>query len=325
MSLSKLKPKNDEKDDELNLSDIVEVLGIGPSEITIRFFKTSPETLSEKEPLLKTILSNCKERLGGYTFHMSNICNICSINYNEVLLYLYKLQEQKEISYETKEDGIFIKIKKKSENNMNKNLLTYFYDLNNSLIHEKIQKLNCVYILLRKYSVNNSSIFHNMESTKLTQIKCLEFCGNYDLYKEEINKKIYSYFDLYNKNNYYDLNKVDDLYAGNATEKDFLLPVVKLENQRDKNNFIKNLKDLIKRFLQHEINISVIDVLNVLFGYVQKCKGIKNYMSHSMWNKYSNYDFEQLFEIVDTELRNIKIELINEDNKQIGTKSLKTN
>ena len=336
MSLSKYKSKNNEKneknekDDELNsnlnsnLSDIIDVLGIGPSEITIRFFKTSPETLSEREPLLKTILSNCKERLGGYTFHLSNICNICSINYNEVLLYLYKLQEQKEISYETKEDGIFIKIKKKLENNLNKNLLTYFYDLNNGLIHEKIQKLNCVYILLRKYSVNNSTIFHNMENTQITQIKCLEYCGNYDLYKEDINKKIYSYFDIYNtKNN--ELNKVDDLYAGNANEKDILLPVVKLENQRDKNNFIKNLKELIKRFLQYEINISTIDVLYVLFGYMQKGKGIKNYMSHPMWNKYSNYDFEQLFEIVDTELRNIKIELINEDNKQLGTKTLKTN
>ena len=323
ISLSKYKPKNNENEDDL--SNILDVLGIGPSEITIRFFKTSPNVLSEKEPLLKTILSNCKERLGGYTFNVSNICNISSINYNEILLYLFKLQEQKEISYETKEDGIFIKIKKKLENNMNKNLLTFFYDLNNNLIHEKIQKLNCVYILLRKYSVNNSSIFHNMENTKLTQIKCLEFCGNYDSYKEEINKKIYSYFDLYNNQCINELNKIDDLYAGNATEKDILLPVVKLENQRDKINFIKNLKELIKKFLQYEINISVIDVLYVLFGYFQKGKGIKNYMSHPMWNKYSNYDFEQLFEIVDTELRNIKIELINEDNKQIGSKKLKTN
>ena len=72
-------------------------------------------------------------------------------------------------------------------------------------------------------------------------------------------------------------------------------------------------------------NINVIDVLFVLFGYVQKGKGIRNYMSHSMWNKYSNYDFEQLFDIVDTELKNIKIELINEDNKQLGTKKLKMN
>ena len=121
-------------------------------------------------------------------------------------------------------------------------------------------------------------------------------------------------------------NHVDDTYAGNATEKDILLPVVKLENQRDRINFIKNLKELIRSFLQFEVNINVIDVLFVLFGYVQKGKGIRNYMSHSMWNKYSNYDFEQLFDIVDTELKNIKIELINEDNnKQLGTKKLKIN
>ena len=320
ISLSKFQTKNNE--DEKN--NVLDVLGIGPSEITIRFFKTSPEILKEKEPLLKVILSNCKERLGGYTFNVSKICNICSINYNEILLNLFKLQEQKEISYETKEDGVFIKIKKNIEKNINTILLTYFYDMNNNLIHEKIQKLNCVYILLRKFSVNNSSIFHNMENTNLTQIKCLEFCGNYDSYKEVLNKKIYSYFDLYNNNNNINGEKnIDDLYAGNTAEKDILLPVVKLENQRDKINFINNLKELIKRFLQYEMNISVIDVLYVIFGYIQKGKGLKNYMSHPMWNKYSNYDFEQLFEIVDAELKNIKIELINEDNKKIGSKKLK--
>jgi len=322
ISLSRYKPKDNDNNID-TLSDTLDVLGIGPSEITIRFFKTSPEVLSEKEPLLKTILSNCKERLGGYTFKVSNICNISSINYNDIILFLYKLQEQKEISYETKDDGIFIKLKKNLDNNLNKNILTYFYDLNNNLIIDKIQKLNCVYILMRKYSVNNSSIFHNMDSTKLTQIKCLEFCGNYDSYKEEINKKIYSYFNLCNDKN--EANHVDDTYAGNATEKDILLPVVKLENQRDKINFIKNLKELIRSFLQFEVNINVIDVMFVLFGYVQKGKGIRNYMSHSMWNKYSNYDFEQLFDIVDTELKNIKIELINEDNKQLGAKKLKIN
>jgi len=328
ISLSSYKPKDnvidtDNNNDSNALSDTLDVLGIGPSEITIRFFKTSPEVLSEKEPLLKTILSNCKERLGGYTFNVSNICNISSINYNDIILSLYKLQEQKEISYETKDDGIFIKLKKNLDNNLNKNILTYFYDLNNNLITDKIQKLNCVYILMRKYSVNNSSIFHDMDSTKLTQIKCLEFCGNYDSYKEEINKNIYSYFNLCNDKS--ESNHVDDTYAGNSTEKDILLPVVKLENQRDKINFIKNLKELIRSFLQFEVNINVIDVLFVLFGYVQKGKGIRNYMSHSMWNKYSNYDFEQLFDIVDTELKNIKIELINEDNKQLGTKKLKIN
>ena len=318
ISLSKYKSKNDE--DEIN--DVLDVLGNGPSEITIRFFKTSPDILKEKEPLINIILSNCRERLGGYTFNVSNICNICSINYNEILLNLFKLQEQKEISYETKEDGIFIKIKKKIEKNMNITLLTYFYDLNNNLIHEKIQKLNCVYILFRKFAVNNSSIFLNIENDKLTQIKSLDFCGNYEAYKDILNEKIYSYFDLYN-NNINELNNIDDLFAGNNSEKDILLPVVKLENQRDKINFINNLKELIKRFLQYEMNISVIDVMFVIFGYMQKGKGIKNYMSHPMWNKYSNYDFEQLFDIVDTELKNIKIDLINEGNKHLDTKKLK--
>ena len=318
ISLSKYKSKNNEDE----ISDALDVLGIGPSEITIRFFKTSPDELKEKEPILNAILSNCRERLGGYTFNVSKICNICSINYNEILLNLFKLQEQKEISYETKEDGIFIKIKKNIQKNMNISLLTYFYDLNNNLIHEKIQKLNCVYILLRKFAVNNSSIFLNIENDKLAQIKCLDFCGNYGAYKDALNTKIYSYFDLYN-NNINELNNIDDLYAGNNSEKDILLPIVKLENQRDRINFINNLKDLIKRFLQYEMNISVIDVMFVIFGYMQKGKGIKNYVSHPLWNKYSNYDFEQLFDIVDTELKNIKIDLINEGNKHLEKKKLK--
>ena len=318
LSLSKIK--------EGDLKDVLEVLGIGPSEISLRFFKTEPTKLADSYPLLKTILSNCKERMGAYTFNVSKICNISGINnYNDIISFLYKLQEQKEISYETKEDGIFIKIKKgiKSENNLKINLLTYFYDLNNSLIERKLEKLNCVYIFLRKFAVNNSSVFLDIESDITTQIKCLVFSGAYKDYKSQINKKIFSYFDLYNNPN----NKKDVIYAGNETEKDILLPIVKLESQRDKINFVNNLKNLIKSFLQYDLSINVLDIIFVLIGFFQKGKGMKNYMSHPMWNKYSNYDFAQLLDIVDTELKNIKVEMINEKNgnKELGNKTAKIN
>ena len=80
--------------------------------------------------------------------------------------------------------------------------------------------------------------------------------------------------------------------------------------------------------MQYDLSINTIDILFVLIGFFQKGKGMKNYMSHPMWNKYSNYDFEQLFDIVDTELKNTKVEFINENNtgnKTIGSKSLKVN
>ena len=320
------------KDQDNHLYNIIDVLGIGPSEITIRFFKTEPKNLSDAYPLLKTILSNCKERMGAYTFNVSNICNIADINdYNEILLFLYKLQELKEISYETKEDGIFIRIKSdiKKENNLKINMLTYLYNLNNDLIKNKLEKLNCVYILLRKFAVNNISIFSNFVNGDNTnnQIKCLVFSGIYQDYKLEINKKIYSYFDLYKNNINNNSIKIDAIFAGNENEKDILLPIVKFESQRDKINFINDLNNLIKNFIQYDLSINTIDVLFVLIGYFQKGKGIKNYISHPMWNKYSNYDFEQLFEIVDTELKNIKIELINESggNKSKESKSQKIN
>ena len=319
------------KNIENNLSNILEVLGIGPSEITLRFFKTEPGILSNSYPLLKTILSNCKERMGAYTFNVSNICNIAQINnYNEIILFLYKLQELKEISYETKEDGIFIKIKrdiKSLNSNIKISLLNYFNELNNNLIKRKLEKLNCVYIFLRKFAVNNISIFSNLDTDNIfNQIKCLVFSGNYQDYKAEINKKIFAYFDLY-KNDINNLNhKKDVIYAGNETEKDILLPIVKFESQRDKINFINGLKNLIKNFLQNDLSINTIDVLFVLIGFFQKGKGVKNYMSHPMWNKYTNYDFEQLFDIVDTELKNIKVEFINENNngnKLLGSKTQK--
>ena len=321
------------KNPENILNNLIEVLGMGPSEITLRFFKTEPKALSDEYPLLKTILSNCKERMGAYTFNVSNICNIANINnYNEIILFLYKLQELKEISYETKEDGIFIKYLKDftTENNIKINLLNYFNELNNNLIQNKLEKLNCVYILLRKFAVNNSSVFFNLDNNDIknnnpAQIKCLVYSGNYSEYKNEINKKIFSYFDLYKNNNN---NKKDIIYAGNENEKDILLPIVKLENQRDKINFVNGLKNLIKNFLQYDLSINTIDILFVLIGFFQKGKGMKNYMSHPMWNKYSNYDFEQLFDIVDTELKNTKVEFINENNtwnKTIGSKSLKVN
>ena len=318
LSLSNIKDINN------NLYNILDVLGIGPSEITLRFFKTEPKELSNSYPLLQTILSNCKERMGAYTFNVSNICNIAKINnYNEIISFLYKLQELKEISYETKEDGIFMKIKRdiKVENgNIKMLLLNYFNNLNNDLIKRKLEKLNCVYIFLRKFAVTNISVFSNLENDN--QIKCLVFSGNNTDYQAQINKKIFSYFDLY-KNNI--LEKKDVIFAGNENEKDILLPIVKFESQRDKINFISGLKNLIKNFLQYDLSINTIDILFVLIGFFQKGKGIKNYMSHPMWNKYSNYDFEQLFDIVDSELKNTKVEFINESNgsKSIGSKMQK--
>ena len=321
LSLSNIKDINN------NFYNMLDVLGIGPSEITLRFFKTEPKELSNSYPLLKTILSNCKERMGAYTFNVSNICNIAKINnYNEIISFLYKLQELKEISYETKEDGIFIRIKKdiKAENsNLKMLLLNYFNNLNNDLIKRKLEKLNCVYIFLRKFAVTNISVFSNLENDNndniTNQIKCLVFSGNNTDYQAQINNKIFSYFDLYKNNN---SEKKDVIFAGNENEKDILLPIVKFENQRDKINFINGLKNLIKNFLQNDLSINTIDVLFVLIGFFQKGKGIKNYMSHPMWNKYSNYDFEQLFDIVDSELKNIKVEFINENNgvKPIGSK-----
>ena len=295
-------------------------MGIGPHNITIRFYKTSAEQLSEKEIILKKILNNCRERQGAYTFDVSNICNICSMTYPDLLLYLYKLQEQKEISYETKDEGIFVKINKKNcINNVTKNILNFLYELNNNLIHKKILKLNCVYILLRKYSVTNNNVFFT--ENKNIQIKSLDFFGNYENYNKEIKKKINSYFELNNPEKNYEI--IDDLYAGDKTEKNILLPIIQFETQKEKNNFVKDLKELIKDFLKHDMNICCNDVLFVLFGYFRKGSGIKSYMSHKMWNKYNNYDFEKLFEIVDSELKSVKIELINEDNKQLGSKSLK--
>ena len=325
LSLSGINTKEENNLNKLN--NLIEVLGIGPSEITLRFFKTEPKVLSNSYPLLKTIISNCKERMGAYTFNVSNICNLAGINnYNEIILFLYKLQELKEISYEAKEDGIFIRIKKdiKKEGDIKINLLNYFYNLNTDLIKSKLDKLNCVYILLRKFAVNNSSVFDNINTDiNTSQIKCLVYSGNYPEYKNEINKKIISYFDLYENGN----NNRDELYAGNQSEKEILLPIVKLESQRDKINFINGLKNLIKNFLQYDLSINTIDIIFVLIGFFQKGKGIKNYMSHPMWNKYSNYDFEQLFEIVDSELKNTKIDFINENNgsKLSLNKSIKIN
>ena len=135
--------------------------------------------------------------MGAYTFNVSNICNIAKINnYNEIISFLYKLQELKEISYETKEDGIFIKIKRdiKVENgNIKMLLLNYFNNLNNDLIKRKLEKLNCVYIFLRKFAVTNISVFSNLENDN--QIKCLVFSGNNTNYQEHINKKIFSYVE----------------------------------------------------------------------------------------------------------------------------------
>ena len=301
---------------EINSNDSLIIQGIGACKISIRFYKTSPNDLSEKDNIMKIILKNSNEKQGSFTFNTNDVCNELNISFNEFMNYLYNLQGQGEISYEIKDEGMFIKVN--SIPNSLRNIISYSYNLNQDIISLKLTKLNSLYILLRKFATNNYDSFNNLnENNKNMQIKCLSSFNNFNLYNEQMKQIIMNYFKFENE------NSSDNIIAGNENEKNIILPIYKIEIQRELTSVTKDIEDFINQEIKKKFNVNIIDIINILFGINEGNKDIKCYMSNHLWNKFSNYDYQQIYNICETIIQKGKSNLI--DTNFDSKKKLKLN
>ena len=289
---------------EINTNDSLILQGIGACQISIRFYKTSPNDLSEKDNTMKIILKNSNEKQGSFTFNTNEVCNELNITFNEFMNYLYNLQGQGEISYEIKDEGMFIKVN--SIPNTLRNIISYFSNLNQDIISLKLTKLNSLYILLRKFATNNYDCFSNLnENNKNMQIKCLSSYNNFNLYNEQMKQIIMNYFKFENE------NSSDNIIAGNENEKNIILPIYKIEIQRELTSVTKDIEDFINQEIKKKFNVNIIDIINILFGINEGNKDLKCYMSNNLWNKFSNYDYLQIYNICETIIQKAKSNLID--------------
>lgn len=121
-------------------------LGVGPTDINLRFFKRLPHEVAEEEPNLKLILESSKELVGGiYKFSTGDVCQKLGITYVDLINYLYFLQTKGEIGYESRDEGMFLNIEKIPEN-LN-DIVNYLFLTNKYLVNLNIKKV-CILILL---------------------------------------------------------------------------------------------------------------------------------------------------------------------------------
>ena len=133
---------------ESNITGLkLKCIGICPIIINLRFFKTSPEVLIEREPNLKLILENANPRQGIYRVHVLEACEKLSFSNFDLLNYLYCLQTKGELGYEVKDEGIFLIIEEMPSSYGE--MMNYLLDKSDYLINLNIKKVNLFLILAK--------------------------------------------------------------------------------------------------------------------------------------------------------------------------------
>jgi len=175
-------------------------LGIGPTVINIRFYKSSPEKLAEAEPNIKLILESSKDFQGVKRFNTIEVCEKIGITYIDLINYLYHLQSRGELSYESKEEGVFLNVEKIPESF--KDIMHFLYDKIQYLINLNMKKLNAAYVLLRKFAVNNFENIPFFKQEKQGPIKCLTNYQDFSSYENEFKIYFEKYFETHDGKNF---------------------------------------------------------------------------------------------------------------------------
>lgn len=178
-------------------------LGIGPSVINLRFYKSSPEKLADSEANMKILLEASRDFQGVKRFNTLEVCEKIGITYTDLINYLYHLQSKSEIGYETKDEGIFLNICKLPDSF--KEIMIFLHERVQYLINLNLKKLNAAYVLIRKFAANSFEQFlqkgpttgqvgNNINTQNI--IKCLNTYGDYIQYENDFRKHFENYFEI---------------------------------------------------------------------------------------------------------------------------------
>ncbi|MCQ2818729.1 MAG: DEAD/DEAH box helicase [archaeon] len=288
--------------------------GIGPCQITLRFYKTTPEELSEKDPVIEAILKVCRTKQGCYTFNTLKVCDILNMNYLELLGYLYNLQNQKELSYETKEEGLFLTV-----NNFPrsfKDIIIFISKLVKNRLKINIAKLNSTYILLRKFAANSRDAFNSIFVNKNFPVKTMNAFPSYGNYLDAFKRELNNYFGHAQLSE----DQCDILLAGNELERGVILPIYEVESQREISQVTKDIEDFISKDIVNFATWNTVEIVNVFFDIFIKNKS-KNDMWAEMQKKYETYNYDFIFNITENALIKAKSELICK--KEVTKKKMK--
>lgn len=191
----------------LKLDDLkINSNGIGPLSISIRFYKKQKEKLAEEEPYFKTILELARDYQGQLKFSTLDVIEKLKITQNDLYNYLFQLQSKGEISYEAKDEGMFLFIDNIPPSL--RDVLQLLYDKNQSLVSNNLKKvkialilfifyfsqLNAMYILLRKFAAVSLDSFLKDSKNSIKGIKSISLFSDYSTYLNQFRSLFNSYF-----------------------------------------------------------------------------------------------------------------------------------
>ena len=91
--------------------------------------------------------------------------------------------------------------------------------------------------------------------------------------------------------------------AGNQVERSLMMPLLYIENDKDKADIEKDMKDILESFIKGNPNaprMKPLDVVKVLMGIRSDRDSVKQCQNDGkFWAKLHEYDYEQLTNLAD--------------------------
>lgn len=174
-----------------------------------------------------------------------------------------------------------------------------------------ISKLNCMYFAARKVSMPNCDYMLRKEKELTSSTEIKDFYTNFSV---QINGLI---------NQYFSAAKGDDVemkIAGDAHERSIMMPLLYI----DPNNCESERQDVRQVLREAHANekadailnvanrMKPLDVVKVLMGIQSNRDCVQRFAWKSnLWTKLQEYDFEQLLQLAESEVRDYYIEALS--------------
>lgn len=198
----------------------IKILGIFPSVIGLRFYKISASEMSERDPIVKQLISISKETSGVFKFNSIEASDRTKLTNMELINYIYNLQTQKMLSFEAKEEGMALKIFSFPEDLAQ--LIKFTMLAVRSIVFQNVIKLDIMYIMIRKFCLHKNENFKSADFDFFKSIRCLTQNSNFEDYNLKIREELLKY---------------NNLITLEVSEEDApLLPLYMLESAKDKAN-----------------------------------------------------------------------------------------
>lgn len=190
-----------------------------------------------------------------------------------------------------------------------------------------ISKLNCMYFAARKVSMPNCDYMLRKEKELTSSTEIKDFYTNFSV---QINGLINQYFSAakggkcttrFNTNAiFFDVDDVEMKIAGDAHERSIMMPLLYIDpdncesERQDVRQVLReaHANEKADAILNVANRMKPLDVVKVLMGIQSNRDCVQRFAWKSnLWTKLQEYDFEQLLQLAESEVRDYYIEALS--------------